>query len=267
MECTDIRARLLQGGDLGPAAAAHAAECPACAALLADGGRVARLLGHPEHARVDVDAALATAEAAMAREVGVRARLRSASTRVRLSMMGLAGASVALAFLVLRPRPDLAAYPRGRLALSVVLLLAATGVGMRMFARPLYLPSTERRRSLAILGAALALPFVLAALPQAHGLPVSLGGTGDDLLARALVCVRTGLMAAAPVALTLWLVDRGTAPWVLGAVTAGVTGTLALELHCPLTSPAHLLLGHATIAPIAMLAALALGRLRPSTRG
>jgi len=41
---------------------------------------------------------------------------------------------------------------------------------------------------------------------------------------------------------------------VLAAVTGGVAGNPALERHCPVTAPAHLLLGHATVGLMLVLA-------------
>jgi hypothetical protein len=58
-------------------------------------------------------------------------------------------------------------------------------------------------------------------------------------------------MLGLPVLLVAFAVRRaevdGAALGALAGVAAGLTGNLALQVHCPITHTAHLLIGHATL--------------------
>jgi hypothetical protein len=108
--------------------------------------------------------------------------------------------------------------------------------------------------------------------PQAHTAhPASLGGIGDEFVRRAVGCFVFGMLMAAPVLALLYLLDRGahSSPLraLLGAAVAGVGGTLALHVHCPITHREHLLAGHAgitlfVVAAYAAVVVLLFGRSR-----
>jgi hypothetical protein len=128
-------------------------------------------------------------------------------------------------------------------------------VGLRGLHRP---PLGASLRG-AILGAAVGVPLALALIAPAHvSHPASLGGGGDELIRRAVACLVFGVACGAPVLAGAWFVGRstlGSAPLAVAA-GAGVAGALALQLHCPITAPPHLLLGHATVVPLVLGVAL-----------
>jgi len=72
-----------------------------------------------------------------------------------------------------------------------------------------------------------------------------------------LPCMIFGLAVAAPVFALSKLLDRGTphSTW-LALAAAGLAGNLALLAHCGHERAGHLLLGHASIGPVLLLAAL-----------
>ena len=121
-----------------------------------------------------------------------------------------------------------------------------------------------------VLGLAVLLPLVSGLLPVAHTLhPESLLGAGDDLMGRASACFVFGLLSAAPTAALLTLLSRQSGMDILRlalvAGAAGLVGVLALVVHCPITQPIHLLLGHGPVV-LGMIALylLVFWRVRPS---
>jgi hypothetical protein len=98
-----------------------------------------------------------------------------------------------------------------------------------------------------------ALPWLLAALPAAQtGHPDSVLGAHDSVADRAVSCLALGALLSVPF-LGLWravdrLQGRDLERSIAAITAAGLLGNLALQLHCPLTSVSHLLLGHAPLA-------------------
>lgn len=83
-----------------------------------------------------------------------------------------------------------------------------------------------------------------------------------------LVCLRAGLIWAAPAGIGAWLVlrrgyavDRRAAGLAAGAL-AGFAGITMLELHCPNLQLAHVAVWHTAVAPLAALAGYFLGSKR-----
>ena len=78
-------------------------------------------------------------------------------------------------------------------------------------------------------------------------------------------CIRSGALIGALAAIPLWFVlRRGAilAPSVTGLGTglfAGLAGTTALEIHCPILDAWHILLAHLGVALLAAMAGLFLG--------
>ena len=115
----------------------------------------------------------------------------------------------------------------------------------------------------AVLGLA---PLLLAGLylmPVAHTDPLASAqpqGAGAVLL-RALPCLGVGMSIALIGSIALRAFDRGgSRALVLLASAGGVAANLLLLLHCPLTAPAHLLLGHLGVLLLVVAGALLLAR-------
>ena len=200
-------------------------------------------------------------EAELAREIaaeqGVRAELRALSTPRRIVLVLIPLVVLAGITLSLRPRLDLAVYPGARmgLVLGVVGALMLLSVLLALWSLA-WRPVPDAVRKLAIALAPIAL-FVLYALPPAHTAhPAPLQTEGlTALLVRALPCLVVGSMVAASAFFFLRVFDRGAtrASWLFAAC-AGLYANLLLQLHCSVTAPAHMLLGHLGVALLALLA-------------
>lgn len=204
---------------------------------------------------------LAAIQAEVAREIaaeqGVRAGLRALSTprRVLLALAPLC--ALAGITLWVRPRVDLAVYPGARMALVLgvvgALVLLSLLFGLWSLA---WRPLPESVRKLAVALAPITL-LVLYALPPAHTAhPASLQAEGPlALITRALPCLLVGSALAAGAFFLVRAFDRGgrRASWLLAAC-AGLYANLLLQLHCSVTAPAHMLLGHLGVALLALLA-------------
>jgi hypothetical protein len=181
------------------------------------------------------------------RERGVQAWVRSRSRAERgLMILGVAGLVAGSTFLV-APRPDLYTYPRVRMLATLAWFLVAGGVATWIALRPIYLPRPPRGLVLAAAAFAILGPIVTALLPEvpmAHA-PV------HRVWPWAYGCFASGITAALVVLVISRAFDRGGAhaggQIVLAAAAAGLAGTIALQLHCPINYPLHLLLGHATV--------------------
>ena len=155
-------------------------------------------------------------------------------------------------------------YPPVRLVGEAAILFVSLWAAIHFSLRPLYLPPRPWPRR-AVLVVALTVPAVLAVLgPPAHvAYPASLAGTGLDFWPRALACLKFGAAMAVPAILVLLWADRTQGKsLMLAALVAGaggLTGNLVLHVHCAITDPLHLLVGHATVglvlvAPLLLVA-------------
>lgn len=262
--CEQVREFLLSGdGDPPAGVRDHARACEPCAALLADGAVIGRALAPALAPPGPVDLAPLRAQltGALARERGVAARLRSTPTHLRLALAVGLGLAVLAFILLVKARADLGVYPLSRLIPTVVVYAALAFFASRLALWPLQRPLPPRWLRVAVAFAALVLPLIIAGLPAAHDAHAhSVGGAGADLVPRALACFSFGTLLSAPVLALVWLASRAprqvSTLLPLCGVASGLVGTAALELHCPLTAPAHLLVGHATVA-VVFVAALA----------
>jgi len=78
----------------------------------------------------------------------------------------------------------------------------------------------------------------------------------DGFVREGLVCLKAGLLHAAPAALLMWLVlrrgfavDTVAAGIAVGTV-AGLAGVGMLELHCPNLKAMHLMVWHVAVIPV-----------------
>ena len=181
------------------------------------------------------------------RERGVQAWLRSRS-RVERGLMILAVAALVagLTFIV-APRPDFYTYPRVRMVATLGWFLIAGGVATWIALRPIYL--SRATTGLVVAAATLALlgPIATSLLPE---VPM-VHAPAHRVWPWAYGCFASGITAALVVLVVSRVLDRGGAhssgQVVLAAAAAGLAGTTALQLHCPINYPLHLLLGHATV--------------------
>ncbi len=220
--------------------------------LLDDGPRPAALLALRER----------TVER-IAREVGVVARLRALPSRaqlvIALALVGLAAVAVGAC----APRAELDSDWHVPVAIAAALALAG-GACMGEFLRPLH-RSGDRSRTGALLVACAVGGSVAMVLSRASEPTLSAAFARD-----CGACLAFGCVAAAP----LWLFAlvarrhraRGWLAMTLVGAGAGILGQSVLELHCPIVSRGHHLLGHFGLVPVFVVGAFAVARRVFSTR-
>jgi len=252
MNCDEARDRLKDAGRRHDASLeAHIRECLECALFTAD----AELGAASESMRVvpgTVERLLDGIELRLQRESGPTAWLQSRRTGTRLVLGAVVTLGIPLLVALLVPRGDLSVYPIVRLITIATLLVLLSVVALSVKLRPLHRPPLPTGVATALLIGAVIVVAVDVALPPAHALqPASLEGTGIDFLRRAAGCLCAGLLIGLPVLIGVGFLDRGargsTANDLLAPLLAAVAGYLALDLHCPLVSRAHLLVGHASL--------------------
>jgi len=243
----------------------HLASCSGCAALaeqLVVRDSVPDPLGlselEPEEAPgFDPASMEALVNQSLAEEDRGLGRLRNLSTPIRRAL----GVGVLFALFLLiyffSGRPDWDVYPSGRMGLELLFLLGVNLAALWLFLHPLHGVQTPRSRVVGAMLMAMLAPFVLGFLPQAHlGHEASMAGAGDDFAVRATQCLVWGLVVSAIAVVALMGLDRsgqneqGRVWLVAGA--AGCAAVVGLQLHCPITYPTHILVGH---GPVVVLAA------------
>jgi hypothetical protein len=191
----------------------------------------------------------------IAQEHGAHASLRALGTPHRYLLALLPLCLAAAMTLLVRPRLDLAVYPSARMALvlcvvGVLVLLSLVFALWSLAWRPI----PDWARTLLVAGGPVAL-LGLYSLPAAHSAhPASMQAEGlGPLLARALPCLLSGSLVAAGAVLLLRVFDRGaTRASLLFAACGGLYANFLLQLHCSVTSPAHMLLSHLGVALLAL---------------
>lgn len=252
MECRDVHRLLAQGSSPdGRELQEHVSTCPPCRELSSSEGLTRALFASP-HTRSapDFESVLGGLVERVEREQRPLSWLRSRSTPTRLTVISVALVLLVVGTFLTTPRADLGAYPHLRLIVSLVLMVVGIVAALHLGLSPLHKPRVGRAGHwLAVLTAPLVVTIV-AVLPEAHtGHAASQTGAGADFFASALACFIFGMGIGLPALLLLRSSERRSRWTVTGALlTAAVLGAvanLALLVHCPVTNPAHLLLGHA----------------------
>ena len=272
MDCLRMRALAMQGDELtSPEAKQHMDECPACRALFAEGPELARTLGDAAAAGPGpAEPSFAELERQLASERSGRLRILELGSGTRWAL-ALAALVVPILVGMAKHRHNLAEYPVARLILELGSLAGLALASCWLWLRPLYRRQPGHCALWCVLGLGLALPWALSLLPAAlpeRLSPSLVGETGE--LERAMSCFGFGALTALPALLVVAGLGRrrtglpGFA--LLPAVAAALAGLVGLELHCPIASPAHLLMGHAPIAWTLPLLLLLVGLRRRSGR-
>lgn len=258
-DCRDIERALERGLGLDePELSGHVSVCASCRALAQDDGALARALSaaagsaaalmpavrsptaDTSAAEISVDMAAAV-EQRLERERGPRARLRALPSWARVA----AASALGLGLVLVQPlRTPQIGWPRPVALLLLAILLLA---GVALVLRPITLPPAGRARGW-VAAAALAAPFLVALGVLGHraGSDAHWGG-----VATAAACFAYGSLFAAPFFVLLRLLDRSDYVSLPNAVlfgaATGLVAGLVLELHCALTHPLHVSLGHAAV--------------------
>jgi hypothetical protein len=244
--CVDVREARLRGAPLSREASEHALSCPVCSADAVAGGA-------PDEA---LDELFRGIETKLTHERGMVAWLRSRATPVRLFLAVAWIAALAALSALGMPRTRYAPVPVERVVLVFSSLALLSAMLLRMGLRPTQAPAPSDRSILAGLAAGLLFPVVAAFLPAG---PHPFDHYTQYTQAQATIgCFVIGAVTAALVVAMLRMLDRSAhdsrLAALLAAVSGSVAGNLALELHCPVTAPAHLLMGHATVGLALVLA-------------
>ena len=125
--------------------------------------------------------------------------------------------------------------------------------------RPLSRPALDSRAVARALGWVTLVLAGLYVMPAAHtDHPASLQQPGAwAVVLRALPCLVVGAMIALGAVLALLAFDRGgSRRAVLLAGAGSIAANLLLLLHCPMTAPVHMLVGHLGVLVLVVAAAL-----------
>lgn len=258
MNCHEVH-DALRNQEIDEKVEAHLASCEACRELAEDRGWLAKSLPAPPVSGTARD--FASVVAKLEEEDGLRAALRSLPTPARFLLGMTASTLVAVVFFFVWLRPDFSAFPSVRMWVTLASLIVATGAGLWIALRPAH-RAPLGRRVIAGVAAALMLATLIPGL-----LPMVPDGdeTQRSFLVAALICLGIGSAAAIPGLGALYLVAREDR-WnidsaLFAALGLGLAGHLALQVHCPIDDPLHILTGHSGVAAIALLAVFIADRL------
>jgi hypothetical protein len=198
-------------------------------------------------AELDFDKLHAELQGKLAQEKGFAAWLRSRPTPLRAMLAGLTVGLLAVATMAVWLRPDFELYPVGRMNAVLASIAGLIVLDLILVLWPMQLPAAPRwLMAVAVAGAPIGLFFWYSA-PVAHLThprsvpPEDFGGW----FGHATRCLFYGSIVAAGIYALLRSLDRGGANrLLLMAACAGLAANLVLQLHCPQTAPAHLIIGH-----------------------
>ena len=136
------------------------------------------------------------------------------------------------------------------LAAYLLLLLVAAFLATR----PLHLPPLAAWKAKTVAGVTVAATLIAALWPRTDAAAASGTSAADAPPFMFMACLGMGLLLGVPVYALLRLFDRGnTFGSLVAAAAAGLAGNLLLNMHCPVQSGPHALLGHASVALIFVL--------------
>jgi len=256
MNCQQIRKLILAGETPTADAMEHIRSCAFCT-VLTQGDPIFPMSSHQE--------TLQTSEQQIQDRIqqhsGLRAWLQSRPNPMRSVLLFLFMTLLfALIFLV-SPRSDLLVYPKERLLLEILAACSLLIALVRAAFRPLFQAPLSTAYTITLVCSVLVVVVLLSMLPQAHQLqPASLQGVGEEFIPAAMRCLASGMLFSLPIVLLWLLLSRGKNAWeqqIFMGLTSLLAGYLALFLHCPITAPTHLLLGHAGMVLLGALIMLA----------
>ncbi len=198
-------------------------------------------------AGVDFDKLHAELQGKLAQERGFSAWLRSRSTPLRATLAGIVVGLLAVATMAVWLRPDFELYPAGRMNAVLASIAGLIVLDLILLLWPMQLPAAPRwLMAAAVAGAPIGLFFWYSA-PVAH-LTHPRSVPSEDFRGWCVHvgrCLFYGSVVAGGVYALLRSLDRGGANrLLLMAACAGLAANLVLQLHCPQTTPSHLMIGH-----------------------
>lgn len=263
--CSELRAALLSGEE-PDWARVHLETCAGCRELWDPPLRDA-LTDAAKHAPEALD--LKSLQREIAQEVdrdrrGLR-RLKSLGTSSRVGI-ALLVVTALIGVNLLAPRPDLEGLGWIALTAPPVVALTLLLLGVRIALRGPHLTPSSHSLTRAVIGLSAGLPLVYFLSRYFLG-EVPLVDSDPGFARRTLGCFLFGVGSSLPLGIALLLLDRNRlAP--LGAIlcagaAGGLSGLIALHLHCPHQHPAHLSLGHFSVLVLMLCAGLLVrGRFR-----
>jgi hypothetical protein len=143
-------------------------------------------------------------------------------------------------------RADFELYPLARMQAVLGTIAALIVLELILVLWPLQFPAAPKwLMAVAVAGAPIGLFFWYSA-PAAHTHPRSLPVESfGSLVSHAARCLAVGSVVAGGMYALLAGLDRGGSNrLLLMAACAGLAGNLMLQLHCAITAPIHLVIGH-----------------------
>lgn len=251
MNCTDLET-LTRRGQLAAhgsdsSVVAHLRECASCRVLYGEASQLGELLC--ELPRFDIENQQAEiAKMLWAEDRSWSGRLKALPSWSRYGLLFAFGLMLLILTFYGGRRADLEFYPLPRMLIVVSTLMAIAALSVRETLRPLSRSIVSAKPWLLLLS--LALPWGVVLLPEAAKLHPANHGH-EPVWWGALPCFGIGMAVAASVACVWHLFDRGGVGgirlWLLVAGLGGLVGNAVLQLHCPVTTVAHLALGHASV--------------------
>jgi hypothetical protein len=237
MDCSDVRAALVEGPPHSPELAAHALGCEVCAELLADDAALARGLVD-QMPGAAVPAGLAEAmQRRLADEPAPGSALRRTAT------WGV-GVLVMAVWAGVRHRPDLADVNGAVVVALLIGFAAAVGGALRVASRPPYKPPL-RPVAVALVVAGVLLMGVLPGC-----VPVAQPGVMPNWTVATAMCFGVGSAITGALAGLWWALERRTvvgSRWPLAFVLGAAVANAVMLVHCPYSDAAHVWTAHSSL--------------------